>query len=405
MKTIVDFKPEKKNYIFMTKKLNLLLLSVFITIGLFIYLAIHHYAIKLGIGGNSICSVSETINCDAAATSQYAEVFGIPVALLGGFYHIFLFGLLLFYKFNWVDESIYLKNTLRSMLVVSTAISVVMGLISFFVIKVICPFCFGTYVFSFINLFLGWNLMSVMDRDFSIAPYFSTYKSHLILLAFIPVTSWIVSGMVQENYGLSEINKLVPEKIAQWKNSQTFQFDPQIGLRNEVTSEKIVLVEFADFKCPHCRAASQTIDTFLKGHPNVQFLFKPFPLDGTCNASSEMSKGDGSRCVLAAWALCAEQIAKKGWPVQHWLFEKQEEISAVRDLSTLLPEIEKKFQIKPTELSACADSSATYDTLKKSSAEGEKAKVSGTPTIYLNGKKLGYGHILQVLTAAVAELN
>ena len=53
----------------MTKKQNLLLISTAISLGLFVYLAIHHYALKLGIGGNTLCSISETINCDAAATS------------------------------------------------------------------------------------------------------------------------------------------------------------------------------------------------------------------------------------------------------------------------------------------------------------------------------------------------
>lgn len=91
--------------------------------------------------------------------------------------------------------------------------------------------------------------------------------------------------------------------------------------------------------------------------------------------------------------------------MQHWLFEKQEEIAAVHDLNSLLPEIQAKFQLKTDELRACADSSATYDLLKKSSAEGNTAQVSGTPTIYLNGKKLESGHILQILSAAVNELN
>lgn len=388
----------------MTKKQNLLIISTLISIGLFVYLIVHHYAIKLGIGGNALCSISETINCDAAATSRFAEVFQIPIALLGAVFQLVLLGVLAFHRLHWIEESVYLKRIIQFMLVLAATTSVIMAVISFTLVKVVCPFCFGTYVFSFIGLFLGWNLFATDTKSFSFTAYFGEYKSYLILLALIPASSWIVSGMILENYGLAELNRIVPEKIAQWKNSPTYTFDPGIGLNNKITSDKIVLVEFADFKCPHCKNAAKTIETFLKGRNDVQFIFKPFPLDGTCNSNTEMHKGDGTRCTLAAWALCAEQIAQKGWDVHHWIYEKQEEISAVSDLNTLLPEIERQFQVKATDLKACADSSATYELLKKSSEEGNKAQVSGTPTIYLNGKKLNYGHVFQVLSGAVNEV-
>ena len=108
---------------------------------------------------------------------------------------------------------------------------------------------------------------------------------------------------------------------------------------------------------------------------------------------------------MAAWVMCSEKIAQKGWLMHHWLFENQEEFSAITDLKSLLPQIEKEFQIKADQLTACADSSETYDLIKKSSEEGNKAQVSGTPTIYLNGQKLTYGHVLEVLKTAVNELN
>lgn len=389
----------------MTKKQNLLLVSTAISLGLFVYLVIHHYSVKLGLGGNALCSISDSINCDAAATSRFAEVLQIPIALLGAVFQFFLLSVLVFLRLNWIDESLYLKRFIQFMLGIAAGVSVVMAILSFAVVKVLCPFCFATYIFSFISLFLGWNLFQADQKNFSLSNYFGEYKAYLILLLLIPATSWIVSGMIQENYGLSELNRLVPERIANWKRSTTYTFDPQIGINNKQGSDKIVLVEFADFKCPHCKTASKTIATFLKGRKDIQFIFKPFPLDGNCNSSEQMPKGDGTRCTLAAWTICAEQMSQKGLDVQHWLFEKQEEIAGIRDLNSLLPELQEKFQLKTDELRACSESSATYDILKKSSAEGVAAQVSGTPTIYLNGKKLESGQVLQILSAAVNELN
>lgn len=389
----------------MTKKINILIGSLIITIGLFTYLTIHHFAVKLGISGSALCSISSTLNCDAAALSQFSEIFKLPIAILGAVFHLALLGLIVFLKLNWLDESIYLKKFIQLSLIFSAITSIIMALISFFLIKVACPFCLGTYVFSFINLFLGWNIVSSTNKEvFDFSSLFSDQKYLLIILFLIPTSSWFISGIIKDNYGLSELDKVIPEKLALWKNSTVYQFNPDIGLNNKVSNAKAQIVEFADFKCPHCKQAHKTISTYLKSHPEVNFTFKPFPLDGNCNTSDKMQKGDGTRCKMAAWVLCSEKIAQKGWDIHHWLFENQEEFSQINDLNQLLPQIEKDFQIKSHDLSSCADSNEIYEQIKKSSQEGNSALVHGTPTIYLNGKKLEYGHIMEVLKKAVEQV-
>ena len=105
------------------KKINLLLISLVITIGVFAYLTIHHYEVKSGLGsGDSICSISSKINCDAAASSSYSEILRIPVAVLGCIFHLILFGFILFYKLGWNDESPYLKATIRFQLAFAAAV-------------------------------------------------------------------------------------------------------------------------------------------------------------------------------------------------------------------------------------------------------------------------------------------
>lgn len=386
----------------MNKKINLLLVSLFVTFSLFIYLTIHHYAIKLGLSGDAICSISATINCDAAATSSFAEIFGIPVAIFGGIFSLFLFGFVLFLKMDWMQKSPQALMTLRFMLGSAALVSLVMGLISLLIVKVICPFCTATYLFAFINLYLGWNLFKPLDK-FSFNPYFSTYRSHIIFLLCIPLFSWMCSGMISENYGLSEIKKMIPEKLYQWRNGQQYTFNLNDGLVIKGTEDKITIVEFADFKCPHCKVASKTIDLYLKGNPQVTFVFKPYPLDGACNKAIP-NKGDGSRCTMAAWTLCAEKTQKRGWDMHHWIFEKQEELFQVADLKPYLPEIEKDLKIDTKAIVACADSNETYEAISRAADEGTNAKVEGTPTIYMNGKKLPAGQLVDVLKAAASEV-
>lgn len=386
----------------MNKKINLLLVSLLITFSLFLYLTIHHYSVKLGLSGEGICSISAKLNCDAAAASSFAEIMGIPIAVLGGIFTLFLFGFILFLKFDWIQKSPYSFYTLRFMVGSAALVSLVMGLISLAIVKVVCPFCLGTYVFSFINLYLAWNLFKPID-GFSISNYFTEYRSHLIFLICIPIISWMASGMFLESYGLAELQKMIPEKIQQWKSGPEYAFNPTDGLVVNGTEKKITLVEFADFKCPHCKAASKTIDLFLKGNPQVNFIFKAYPLDGACNKAIS-SKGDGTRCTMAAWTMCAEKTQQRGLAMHHWLFDKQEELFQVMDLKTYLPQLAKDLNVDTKRLVECADSNETYELINRMADEGSAAKVQGTPTIYMNGRMLPNGQLIDVLKAAINEV-
>jgi protein-disulfide isomerase/uncharacterized membrane protein len=384
----------------MTKKINLLLATIAISFAVFVYLSVHHYSLKTGLGGSSLCSISSKVNCDAAASSNFSEIFNVPVAVLGATFQFVLFCFVLGYKLRWIEASVYLRNTLRFLFGFSALVSIVMALISVTLVKVVCPFCIATYVFSFTSLYLGWSIIESTKDSFVITNYFGQYKSHLISLALIPFLSWIVAGMTLKHYGLDQITKYVPEKIAIWKASKEYSFDPSIGLSNKVENPKFTLVEFADYKCPHCKAAGKTIELFLSTRNDVKFTFKPFPLDGTCNPNIQR-KGDNSRCVFAAYTLCSEKLFQKGWEMNHWLFENQEKFFDVSDAKSILPQIADKFGFDTKTLESCADSAEIYDSIVKSTQEGVLANVEGTPTVYLNGKKLPWGQVLEVLKAAI----
>jgi len=379
--------------------MRLLITSLLVTIGLFVYLSVHHFALKLGLSGNSLCEINSQFNCDAAATSNFAEFLNVPIAILGGVFHLVLLSFIIFYNLGWAESTSYLRISIRGMLAVSVAVSIIAGAVSLFTLKVLCPFCVATYVFSVINLILGWNLVQNYSNDFKFINYFKEHKSLLMALISIPVLSWFISGMIQSNYGLDQIKKQVPEKIAIWKASSEYNFDKNLGLSNAVVNPRMTLIEFADFKCPHCKIASNTIKVFLKGRPDIQFIFKPYPLDGNCNDAISQ-KGDNSRCLLAAMTLCAEKIAKKGWEMHHWIFEKQEKLIPISDIKTQLTHIQNDLGLDSIQMLECADSAEIYDVIKKTASEGTAARVEGTPTIYLNGKKLPWGHYLEVLKQA-----
>lgn len=383
----------------MNNKSKLVISSLLITIGLFVYLSFHHYALKLGLGGTSLCEISSKINCDAAATSSFAEVAGIPIAIMGGVFNLILLLFVLFYEWTWVEATAYLKTTVRGMLLVSVLVSLISGGFSLFILKVICPFCVATYVFSFINLVLGWSLIQPTSQDFQFTKYFADYKSHIIAMLCIPLFSWAIAGMIQSSYGLDLLKQQIPEMLSIWERGSEYSFDTNTGLSNGTNNPRLTIVEFADFKCPHCRVAAKTLETFLKGRSDVLFVFKPFPLDGNCNPGVTQ-KGDNSRCQLAAITLCADKLAQNGWLLHHWIFDKQETLFHITDAKTLLPKIQDEFKLDQQKMSDCIDSSEIYENIKRSAQEGVNAQVEGTPTVYINGKKLPGAQYLEVLKAA-----
>ena len=385
----------------MSKKLNFLLLSFIASVGVFAYLSYHHYMVKLGLGGASFCQVSETINCDVAALSKYAEFFTMPIAVIGLSYSIIMLGVFLFAKFGWFEESDGYKTIVKTLTALSAVFSLFLLAVSVAQLGVFCPFCIAGYVLSFIIVYLTWSLYSDSKFDFSQVPL---EKGFLGTLLAIPLLAWFISGSVRDSYGLDQMQKVVPEKIAAWQRAPAVTFDPTIGLvKGSSEASAPVLIEFADFKCPHCKTAANTIKNYLAGNKNVKMIFKPYPLDGVCNPHMGQ-KGDGSRCELAGWALCGEKLFSKGWDIHYWIFDHQEEMMRDSDLSSHLTAMGKELSIDTAQLKTCATSAETYDLIKKSADEGEAAKITGTPAIFVNGKKLEYGQFIDVLRGAIGSL-
>ena len=386
----------------MSKKLNLLLLTFLASIGVFAYLTDHHYMVRTGATGSSLCAINEVVNCDVAALSKYAEIFTMPIAAIGFAYSIIMFGIFLFARLGWFEESDGYKTIVKSLTAVSAVFSVGLLAISVFQLKAFCPFCIAGYVLSFLAAYLVWSLYSDSKFDFSTIV---GEKNLLGTLIAVPVLAWFISGTYRDKLGMAQMEKVVPEKIMQWQRAPVINFDQSIGLvKGSSEASAPVLIEFADFKCPHCKSAAGTIKNYLTGNKNVKMIFKPYPLDGSCNPHMGQ-KGDGSRCELAGWALCGEKLFSKGWDIHYWIFDHQEELMHDSDLSSHLTAMGKDLGIADTaQLKTCATSAETYDLIRKSADEGEAAKITGTPSIFVNGKKLEYGQFIDVLRGAIGSL-
>jgi protein-disulfide isomerase len=133
----------------------------------------------------------------------------------------------------------------------------------------------------------------------------------------------------------------------------------------------ITIVEFSDFQCPYCIQAVPEIEALLKVYPKqVKLIFKQFPLEIHSDA------------YRAASAALAAQKQEKFWDMHYALFAHHDDLS----LQAIM-KIAQELKLDITRLQKDMDSKEIRDTIAKDLAEGSKAGVEGTPTIFINGQR------------------
>jgi protein-disulfide isomerase len=144
----------------------------------------------------------------------------------------------------------------------------------------------------------------------------------------------------------------------------------------------VVMVVFSDFQCPNCREEAKTLRDNLKSGATaekVRLYFKDFPMI-TIHPWAKAAAIAG-RCVF-------RQSPTAFWQYHDWMFEHQGEITA-ENLKLKVEEFAKTVSDLDTlQFGRCVDTRATEAEVDKEMAEGKSLKVDGTPTMFINGRKL-----------------
>jgi protein-disulfide isomerase len=134
---------------------------------------------------------------------------------------------------------------------------------------------------------------------------------------------------------------------------------------------RVTLVEFSDFQCPYCSKAVLKIEGILKAFPkDVKLVFKQYPLDSHPQAQ------------ISAQAAIAAHQQGKFWQLHDLMFANRTGLSrkAILSWASGLGLDMKRFE-------ADLDSDAVKKAVARDIADGDKAGVEGTPTVYINGQR------------------
>ncbi len=159
---------------------------------------------------------------------------------------------------------------------------------------------------------------------------------------------------------------------------------------------RITVVEYSDFQCGFCRGAANVlrgpmIKTFSK---DVRLVYKDFPLSIHAWAMPSAALG---RCIY-------KQNADSFWDYHDWIFAKQPELTEQNFKQKAL-EFAKTKGLDPAQLGTCMEQADVKAEVQRSLNEGQSVGVSGTPTLFINGrKKVGVRDFEDIKAAIEAEL-
>lgn len=373
------------------------------------YLSLQHFQLKLGLAAEkSFCNINATFNCDAVAASSYSSIAGVPVAVLGFLIHIVLLILLFTAFLSLASDNSKLKRYAFYLSAVIALTSVVMGVISVTLVGSYCLFCMAAYALSFLNAVAIYKIRDASDATVSlpqdILGLATDTKWVGILLLLVPVAGFISNSVVLDSYGYREMKAAINDSISNWQVNPQQNFNDQGLVYYKGTGEpKMTIVEFADFRCIHCKMAYPPLHAFTEARNDVKLVFKFFPLDGKCNKAIQ-HQGDGLTCKLAATTYCAEKVSQRGWDAHHWIFDNQGSFVNATEFPDYLTKMGMALKMDTSALQACIDSDETTEVLNSTGKEGGDAKIQGTPAIFVNGRQLNRGQTLPVLEAVYQQL-
>ncbi len=350
------------------------LLTALGSLGSSLYLFWH----KLSASGEpSLCTVNTVINCDTVNTSVYSDLFGLPVALMGAaFYTGLALAALTPPKST---PRFHQVNALFGMLAVAMSAYLAAASVS---IGAVCVMCISLYVGNLLLLIAGLKgLRETGGTPFAdLAGAISSRSFLTVSVVFVVV---LLVGRTAIDGGSSARTapgQPVPESrigslYAQpagpvvLDGSEPVLGDPHAPYQ---------IVEFADFACPHCATAFADFKQVVAQNPDIQVRFKAYPLSGACNPMLEGEAGS-ERCIAALAAECAHRQGRF-WEMAGAMF---------KNIGYLAPS-DLEFMAGQSGLDvpawkACLEDTAAQAGVLADIDAGIKARIRGTPTLFLKG--------------------
>lgn len=357
---------------------------------------------KCAATGQSVCNVNSVVNCDVVNSSAASMMFGLPITLFGvGFY----VGLAIAAAFAGPTprepgrmEDARFDQVNAAFAIFNLAYSAWLAYQSS-LLGAVCIVCISIYAG---NALLLWSAVAALRRQ-AVGPLeapggiptsapFAVIAAVFAAFLLMGGPAWRQCEVKLDLTALVAPNPAPLEAPAPGKAPVPDALDvsalyhlPRGTVtttgqepRRGSTDPKYILLEFADFGCPHCALASRDLDEMVLREKDLQIRFRVFPLTGACNPAIPQDAGP-ERCFAAMSAWCAGQQGKY-FEMSHLLFANQPAF-APADLTIMAEQV----GLDMPRWGECMQDPAASTAIQTDALAGAQAAIHGTPSFFLLG--------------------
>lgn len=156
---------------------------------------------------------------------------------------------------------------------------------------------------------------------------------------------------------------------------------------------KLTLVAFEDFQCPACGVYDPLVRQVLQDNKNVlKFVFKHFPLTQI-----------HPNALLAAKASEAAGLQGKFWEMHDMLYDKQADWSTGINARDVIMTYASILKLNTSKFNEDLNSKTLEEKVLADFKEGVALGVQGTPSFFLNGKKIENPASLEAFNTLILE--
>jgi protein-disulfide isomerase len=160
--------------------------------------------------------------------------------------------------------------------------------------------------------------------------------------------------------------------------------DPAAPVEGNLAGD-VTVVEFFDYRCPHCRSVAGTVDKLVESDPRIRLVHKQFPVLGPDS-------------VIAARAALAARAQGKYLALHRALMSAAEPFTA-----QALDKLALEAGLDLDRLRADMEQPAIQAAIDRNRALAQDLGITGTPTFVVGAQIAPGAMSLEVLQALVAE--
>ncbi|HKF46919.1 MAG TPA: thioredoxin domain-containing protein [Terracidiphilus sp.] len=150
-------------------------------------------------------------------------------------------------------------------------------------------------------------------------------------------------------------------------------------------SKDLLLVEFADFECPHCKAVQPDMDKLATDFPKARIVYQNYPLERIHPEAK----------LAAEYGVCVAKLGGSSafFQFANAVYEGQDGLANADGAALTLNSAATKAGQDSAKVAACAKEPATGDEVEKQVKLAQDLNINQTPTLMINGRQVPIGGV------------